>query len=34
MGELCEKYGLEMQPETVPDLCKRFDLMPELAQQS
>ena len=23
-GELCERYALDMQPETVPDLCARF----------
>ena len=23
-GELCARYALEMQPESVPDLCKRF----------
>src|SRR3954470_19986708 len=30
MGELCARYDLEMQPETVPGLLERFDLrMPE-----
>ena len=23
-GELCARYALDMQPETVPDLCTRF----------
>jgi mannose-6-phosphate isomerase-like protein (cupin superfamily) len=26
MGELCARYALEMQPETVPELVRRFDL--------
>ena len=26
MRELCGRYGLEMAPESVPDLVKRFDL--------
>src|SRR4029079_12421119 len=25
-GELCERYALDMKPETVPDLCQRFGL--------
>ena len=30
VGELCERYGLEMQPDSVPGLLERFDLrMPE-----
>src|SRR3954470_16557054 len=24
MGELCARYGLEMQPESLPGLCARF----------
>jgi mannose-6-phosphate isomerase-like protein (cupin superfamily) len=32
MGELCARYELEMQPETLPGLLERFDLrMPEPA---
>ena len=32
MAELCARYELEMQPETVPGLLERFDLrMPEPA---
>jgi hypothetical protein len=23
---MCERYGLDMKPETVPDLIERFDL--------
>jgi hypothetical protein len=23
-GELCERYALDMQPETLPALCSRF----------
>jgi mannose-6-phosphate isomerase-like protein (cupin superfamily) len=26
MGGLCERYGLEMKPETVPELLERFQL--------
>ncbi|HEX5426097.1 MAG TPA: cupin domain-containing protein [Candidatus Acidoferrales bacterium] len=26
MGDLCSRYALEMKPESVPDLLKRFDL--------
>jgi quercetin dioxygenase-like cupin family protein len=26
LGELCERYGLEMQPDSVPGLVERFDL--------
>jgi len=26
MGELCERYALEMQPESVTGLCRRFGL--------
>ena len=26
MGELCARYGLDMQPGSVPDLCRRFGL--------
>jgi mannose-6-phosphate isomerase-like protein (cupin superfamily) len=30
VGELCERYALEMQPDSVPGLLERFDLrMPE-----
>jgi quercetin dioxygenase-like cupin family protein len=30
MADLCDRYGLEMQPDTVPGLLERFDLrMPE-----
>ena len=32
MGALCERYGLEMQPDTVPGLLERFELrLPDLA---
>lgn len=27
LGELSQRYGLEMQPDTVPGLLKRFDLV-------
>jgi mannose-6-phosphate isomerase-like protein (cupin superfamily) len=27
-AELCERYGLEMQPDSVPGLIERFDLRP------
>ena len=26
LGQLCARYGLEMQPETVPELLERFNL--------
>ena len=26
VGSLCERYGLEMKPETVPELLERFQL--------
>ena len=26
MGELCARYGLDIQPDTVPGLCRRFGL--------
>ena len=26
LGALCERYGLEMNPESVPELLRRFDL--------
>ena len=26
LGSLCERYGLEMKPETVPELVQRFNL--------
>jgi mannose-6-phosphate isomerase-like protein (cupin superfamily) len=26
LGELCERYGLEMQPDSIPGLLKRFGL--------
>jgi len=26
LGALCERYGLEMRPETVPELVERFEL--------
>jgi mannose-6-phosphate isomerase-like protein (cupin superfamily) len=26
MGELCERYALDMQPDSVPELCERFGL--------
>ncbi len=26
LGSLCERYGLEMKPETVPELLQRFNL--------
>ena len=26
MGELCARYALDMRPDTVPDLCRRFRL--------
>ena len=25
-GELCERYALDMRPETLPELCRRFGL--------
>jgi hypothetical protein len=27
LGALCERYGLDMQPDTVPGLLERFDLV-------
>jgi mannose-6-phosphate isomerase-like protein (cupin superfamily) len=30
-GELCGRYGLEMDPESVPGLCKRFGVTHPLA---
>ena len=31
LGELCERYALEIRPETVPELLERFDLrMPDM----
>ena len=26
LADLCERYGLDMKPETVPDLVERFNL--------
>ena len=26
VGQLCQRYALEMQPETVPELLQRFGL--------
>jgi quercetin dioxygenase-like cupin family protein len=28
LGELCERYGLEIQPDTIPGLIERFGLRP------
>ena len=31
MGELCGRYGLDLDPSTVPGLCERFGLTHPLA---
>ena len=30
-ADLCERYGLEMDPESVPGLCERFGVRHPLA---
>jgi hypothetical protein len=31
MGELCARYGIDMDPASVPGLCERFGLVHPLA---